>query len=50
MSIDIYVQRISDLEVILRIKFIRAAHANLNKSQAYIFMRNNFSTVPWLKG
>ena len=25
-----------------------AAHANLNKSQAYTFMRNNFSTVPWL--
>ena len=41
---------ISNLEVILRIKFIRAAHANLNKSQAYIFMRNNFSIVPWLKG
>ena len=30
------------------VEFIWAARANLNKSQAYIFMRNNFSTVPWL--
>ena len=43
-----YEERVNFQIKINLVEFIWAAHVNLNKSQEYIFMRNNFSTVPWL--